>query len=267
MLVIGELINTSRKAIKEAVENKDAEYIQKIAKDQVEAGADYVDVNCGTMVWNEVETMEWLVNTVQEAVEAPLCIDSPSAKALEAGLALCKNGQPMINSINMEKERYDEILPLITKYKAKVVALCMGDGSMPETADERMVIADELYAGLTGAGVPEDDIYFDPLIMPVSSVETQGLAVLETVRRIKEKYPNVHFTCGLSNISYGLPNRKVLNRIFMTQTMAAGMDGYILNPTDKGMMGALHAAKALLAKDSYCMGYLKAHKEGLYEEA
>ncbi|MDA8220989.1 methyltetrahydrofolate cobalamin methyltransferase [Desulfosporosinus sp.] len=265
MLIIGELINTSRKAIKEAVENRDAAYIQQVAKEQVEAGANYVDINCGTMVFNEVEVMEWLVNTVQEVVQAPLCIDTPNPVAMEAGLNLCKYGQPMINSISDEKERFAQVLPLVLKYKAKVVALCMDDTGIPETAQDRIRVADSLHTKLTAVGVADEDIYFDPLVKPVSSVETAGLEVLDTIKLIKEKYPQVHFTCGLSNVSYGLPNRKILNRLFVVQTMTVGMDGYILNPTDKEMMGAIYSSLALLGQDAYCMNYLSAHRKGLFE--
>ncbi|MDP4127989.1 MAG: methyltetrahydrofolate cobalamin methyltransferase [Bacillota bacterium] len=266
MLIVGELINTSRKAINEAVDKKDADYIKKIALDQVEAGADYIDVNCGTKVYNEVETMEWLVNTIQEVIQVPLCIDSPNPKALEAGLSLCKYGQPMINSITDEKERVEVVLPLALKYKAKLVALCMDDTGMPETAEDRMRVVKSLYAKLNAAEIPDQDIYFDPLVKPIGSVDKAGDEVLGTIKAIKEKYPDVHFMCGLSNVSYGLPNRKVLNRIFVAQTMTLGMDGYILNPTDKGMMGTLAASQALLGQDSYCMNYITAHRKGLYEE-
>lgn len=265
MLIIGELINTSRKAIKEAVEQKDADYIKQVAREQAESGADYIDVNCGTMVYNEVEIMEWLVNTVQEAVQTPLCIDSPNPKAIEAGLKLAKYGQPMINSISDEQERFDSILPLVLKYKAKIVALCMDDTGMPETGEDRVRVAKNLYYKMTEAGVPDEDIYFDPLVKPVSAVETAGLEVLQAIKSIKALYPKVHFTCGLSNVSYGLPNRKVLNRLFVVQTMTVGMDGYILNPNDREMMGAIYASQALLGQDSYCMKYLTAHRKGLYE--
>jgi 5-methyltetrahydrofolate--homocysteine methyltransferase len=265
VLIIGELINTSRRAINEAVESKDAGYIQKIAQAQFEAGATYIDVNCGTKIEREPEIMEWLVNVIQDAVEAPLCIDSPDPKVLEVGLALCKYGQPMINSISDEKVRFDEVLPLAIKYKAKLVALCMDDTGMPETADDRMKVVDSLYAKLTQAGIPEEYLYFDPLVKPVGSVDQAGLEVLETVKLIKAKYPNVHFACGLSNISFGLPNRKVLNRLLVAQTMALGMDGYILDPLDKAMMGVIYAGKVLLGQDPYCMNYIKAHRRGLYE--
>jgi len=265
MLIVGELINSSRKAIKPAVENRDAAFIKELAQKQVDAGADYVDVNCGTMVFNEEETMEWLVETVQSQVSAPLCLDSPNPKALERGLALCKNGQTMINSITAEKERWETILPMVQKYKTKIVALCMDDTGMPETAEDRLKIADRLVSGLLAAGVPEDDIYLDPLVKPVSTGDKAGLEVLETIYGIKQKYPTVHGICGLSNISYGLPNRKILNRVFMIQAMTMGMDGYILDPLDKTMMGFVYASQALLGKDEFCMKYLTAHRNGLYE--
>ena len=264
MVIVGELINTSRKAVGEAVDNKDARFIQQVAREQAEAGADYIDVNCGNKVFNEIENMCWLINTIQDAVQVPLCIDSPNPQALAAGLALAKHGTPMINSITAEGARFDAVIPLVQQYRAKVVALCMDDRGMPDTAADRMRVARDLHARLTAAGVRADDIYFDPLVKPVSSVATAGFEVLESIRLIKAQYPAVHFMCGLSNISYGLPNRKYLNRLFVAQTMAAGMDGYILNPTDKDMMGLIYAAKMLLGHDEFCMGYIKAHRRGLY---
>jgi len=264
MLIVGELINTSRKAIKLAVGNRDAAFIKEIAQQQVDAGADYVDVNCGTMVHDEEEVMAWLVETVQQQVTAPLCIDTPNSKALEMGLSLIRNGQPMINSITAEKERFAAILPMVLKYKAKIVGLCMDDSGMPETAADRLKIADKLIYDMVAAGVPEDDIYLDPLVKPVSTGDSSGLEVLETIYAIKQKYPKVHGICGLSNISFGLPNRKVLNQAFMIQTMTMGMDGYILDPLDKTMMGFVYTSQVLLGKDEFCMQYLTAHRKGLF---
>lgn len=266
MLIVGELINTSRKPIKAAVEAMDAEYIKNIARAQVEAGADYLDVNCGTMVYNEVEMMEWLVNTVQEAVEIPLCIDSPNPKAIEKGLSLAKYGQPLINSITAEAERFAQVFPLVQKYNAKVVALCMDDTGMPETAEDRMRVVRALYQNLSQAGVADDDIYFDPLVKPISTGDSAGTEVLETIDLISREFPQVHKICGLSNVSYGLPNRKVLNRLFLVQTMTMGMDSYILDPLDRVMMGSVYGGQALLGKDPYCMNYLTVHRKGLYED-
>ncbi len=265
MLIVGELINTSRKSIREAVENRDAAYIRDIAGKQVQAGAGYIDVNCGTLLDSEAEVMGWLVETVQEAVQAPLCIDSPDPKTLDTGLSLARFGQPVINSISGEKERYEAVLPLALKYKAKVIALCMDDGGMPVTAGDRMRVVRKLVPDLVCAGVPMGDIYLDPLIIPVGTSDQAGSEVLETIRRIKAEFPEVHIICGLSNVSYGLPNRKLLNQAFMIQTMTAGMDAYILDPLDHTMMGFYYASQALLGKDEFCMNYLSAYRNGLYD--
>lgn len=261
MIIIGELINTSRKAIAPAVENRDVDFIQDIAKKQVEAGATYVDVNAGTRVHDEPEALTWLVETVQAAVDAPLCIDSPNPKAIKAALEVHK-GQAMINSISAEKERYDEILPLVVKHNARIVALCMDDTGMPETAEQRLAIVKVLYQGLTEAGVKPEDILFDPLVKPISVNIGFGNEVLETIRQIHQQYPGVHTTCGLSNVSFGLPNRKLLNQAFLVMCMANGMDSVILDPLDQTIMSLLIGSKSLLGRDEYCMGYLTAHREG-----
>jgi 5-methyltetrahydrofolate--homocysteine methyltransferase len=139
----------------------------------------------------------------------------------------------------------------------------MDSTGMPVTADDRMKVVRQLHKKLNQAGVADDDMYFDPLVKPISSVGTAGIEVLETIRKIKSDYPNVHFMCGLSNISYGLPNRAILNRLFVVQTMTLGMDGYVLDPTNNKTMADIVTAKALLGKDNYCGGYIKAHRSGL----
>ncbi len=265
MLIVGELINTSREEIKTAVLNRDSATIIRVAKFQEEVGADYLDVNCGNLVEQEVEAMGWLVETILQASQLPLCIDSPSAAALAEGLKRSTHAQPMVNSISAETERWNSVLPLVLEYKAKVVALCIEDAGMPKTLDDRLRIADSLVTRLTQAGVPIGDIYIDPLVTPVSTNQNSGNDVMNAVRKIRESYPGVHTICGLSNISYGLPARKVLNRLFMVLTMGAGMDAYILNPTDKGMLGSLKGALALLGQDKFCRGYATAFRQGLYE--
>ena len=264
MLIVGELINTSRKAIQVAVEKRNWAYIQQVAKTQEEAGAHYLDVNCGTMVSGETEVMEWLVNTIQEVTDLPLCIDSPSAEVLEAGLKLVKAPVPMINSISAEEKRFQSVLPLIKKYSARVVALCMDDAGLPTTAEDRLRIATHLVSTLEEEGIAHENIYLDPLIKPISTGDKYGWEVLQSIRLIKDKYPQVHFMCGLSNVSFSLPNRALINRLFMVQTMSYGMDGYILDPTNKEMMAAFYVSMALIGQDKYCMNYLQQHRKGLY---
>ena len=265
MLIIGELINTSRKAIREAVEKKDGQYIQQIAKAQEEAGSTYIDVNCGTFMETEVETMEWLVENVLQVTTLPLCIDSPNPLALEAGLKKAINGKSMINSITDETPRWNAILPLVKEYNTKIVALCIDDGGMPKTNEDRIRIADTIINKLTAEGVNIDDIYIDPLIKPISAGEQNGIEVLQAIQHIMESHPGVHTTCGLSNISYALPARKVLNRLFMVQTMARGMDSYIMDPTNKEMRAALLASQTLLGQDRFSRKFIKGFRQGLYE--
>jgi len=264
MIVIGELINASRKAIKAAIEAGDAEAIAKIARDQAEAGADYIDVNAGIFVGKEPEYLKWLVETVQQATDKPCAIDSPDPKAIEAALAVHK-GTPMINSISLEKERYEKLLPVIAGTDLKVIALCMSDAGMPQTVADRMTIADEPVGGLLKNNVAVENIFVDPLVQPVSVDTTFGLEFINTIEKIVAAFPGIHTACGLSNISYGLPARKFMNRIFVTMAIAKGLDGAIINPLDSRMMATIIAAEALAGRDSFCMNYLKAFRAGMFD--
>ena len=264
MIIIGELINASRKAIGVHIENQDAAAIKKVAKDDFECGADYIDVNAGIFVGKEPEYLTWLVKTVQEEVDAPCAIDSPDPKAIEAALAVHK-GTPMINSISLEKDRYDVLMPILAGTDLKVVALCMSDDGMPETVDDRMAIADKLINGLLQNNVKLENIYVDPLVQPLSVNKQFGVEFLNSIEKIMQTFKGIHTTCGLSNISYGLPNRKFLNQMFMVQAIGKGLDGAIVNPLDKNMMANIIAAEALVGKDDYCMKYLQAHRAGKFD--
>jgi len=265
ILVIGELINTSRKIIMENVEKGNAGYFCDMAKRQVEAGADYLDINCGDTLDEEPEIMKWLIENIQAAVQVPLCIDTPNPVAMEVGLSTARNGRPIANSITGEKERYEAILPLVLRHKAKVIALCIDENGIPQTAEEKFQVGMELVKRLTESGVAPDDIYLDLLVQPLATNDGAGLAILNAISLFKQHSPEIHLLSALSNISFGLPNRKILNRIFMIQTLTLGMDAYILNPLDKTMMGFLYAGQSLLGQDKYCAKYLAAHRKGLYE--
>lgn len=265
MLIVGELINTSRKTVKEAVIARDAVFVAELAKKQVAAGATYLDVNCGTMLEDERNSMEWLVDVISQAVDAPLCIDSPDPSVLDAGLALCKTGQPMINSTTLETTRYEAVVPLAVKNGAKLVALCISDKGMPEHVDDRVEIANELITRLVKDGVGIDDIYIDPLIKPISADITQGRDVLEAVRRIMTENPGVHTICGLTNISFNLPVRFQINSTFMLQTMACGMDSYIIDITNRKIAAAMLTGNVLMGRDKFCRKFIKGYRSGMFE--
>lgn len=264
MIIVGELINASRKAVRAAIEAQDAAAIQKIAVDQLEAGANYIDVNAGIFVGKEPEYLKWLVEIVQEATGAPCCIDSPDPKAIEKALSVHK-GVAMINSISLEKERYNALLPLIAGTEHKVVALCMSDEGMPETTDARLTIADKLINGLVQNNIPRGNIFVDPLVQPVATKDAFGVEFLEAVEKIMTTYQGVHTMCGLSNISYGLPIRKLLNQSFAVMAIARGLDGLIINPLDRQMMANIIAAETIAGRDSYCANYLGAFRSGKLE--
>ncbi len=264
MIIVGELINASRKSIATAIESRDAAAIQKVAGDQFENGAHYIDVNAGVFVGKEPEYLKWLVTTVQSAVDAPCSIDSPDPKAIEAALSAHK-GTAMINSISLEKERYEALLPIVSGTDLKVVALCMSDKGMPETVDDRMAIADKLVNGLLQKNVRVENIYVDPLVQPVATRSDYGIEFLRAIEKIVATFEGIHTLCGLSNISFGLPERKFLNQTFMVMAIARGLDGAIVNPLDKKMMANIIAAEALMGKDEFCMNYLSAYRAKKFE--
>lgn len=267
MLIVGEKINTSRKEVKEAVEKQDAAFIRRLARRQIEAGAHYIDINCGTFIHSEPDLLSWMVREVQQELDGlPVCIDSPNPVAVEAAMKV-HQGTAMLNSISGEKERFEALELLVVKYGCKVVVLCMDDESgIPPDAQTRFQIASRIIDRLTGKGVDQDKIYVDPLIQPVSVDTRNGLSAAETIRMVRDHYPGVHAICGLSNISFGLPERKLLNQAYLVVCAAYGLDAVILDPEDKKMMALVYAAEALLNRDPYCGSYLKAYRKGFLKE-
>ena len=257
MVIVGEKINTSLKGITEAIKAKDKEFIQELAVRQSKQGSDYIDVNCGTLIDVEEEMLPWLVEIVQEVVDKPCCIDSPNPKALESALKVHK-GVPMINSITAEKSRYDDVIKLVKQYDAKIVALLIDDANGISPSDEVITKMHE-------DGIQYENMYIDPLIQPISTDSNMGLVALNTIANIKQNFPEVHFMCGLSNISFGLPNRGLLNRTYLAMCMHAGLDGAVLDPGNSKMMSMIFAGEALLNKDRFTKKYLKAHRKGLLE--
>lgn len=264
MIIVGELINASRKAITEAIRSRDAGAIQEVARQEHDAGAHYIDVNAGIFLGEEEDYLRWLVQTVQAVVDGPCSLDTPNPKAIEAGLAVHK-GTPMINSISLESDRYNAMIPLLAGTECRVVALCMSDEGMPKTAEDRLRIADRLINALVQNRIPPENIYVDPLVQPISVDRTFGIEFLRAIALIREKFAGVHIMCGLSNVSYGLPGRAFVNQTFMPMAIAHGLDGAIINPLDKRMMAGIIAAEALAGRDNYCMNFMKAHRAKKFE--
>jgi 5-methyltetrahydrofolate--homocysteine methyltransferase len=259
--VIGERINTSRKAVQAAVAARDTAYITADVQAQQSAGAHYIDVNAGARIGHELEDMTWLMETIGPVAQVPLCLDSPDPAVLEAAYAMVDQ-PPMINSISLEKERFDTMMPFLKGKDCRIIALCMDDAGMPSDAGDIVDRATRLVKEITGIGYDTSRIYIDPLVQPVSTDTAKGTMVLEAVTQIKAAYPQVHITGGLSNISYGLPQRRIINRTFVTLMMAAGMDSAIIDPLDDKIMATVLTADMLLGHDNFCMNYLKGVRAG-----
>ncbi|MCG8689059.1 MAG: dihydropteroate synthase [Desulfobacterales bacterium] len=262
--VIGERINTSRKLVQEAVANRDAQYIIDDVKKQEAAGATFIDVNAGARIGHEEEDMKWLLEVIQPEVTLPLTLDSPDPAVLEMAYSMVEK-TPMINSISLEKDRFDAMIPFLKGKDCKVIALCMDDAGMPESSDDIFARAKSLIEELNAVGIPTTNIYVDPLVQPISTDSNKGMMVLDAVRAIKAEFPEVHITGGLSNISYGLPQRHIINRTFVTLMMDAGMDSAIIDPLDAKIMATIKTADMLLGNDQFCMEYLKGVRAGVIE--
>ena len=270
MLIIGERINTSRKGLDEAVANRDEAFFREIARKQFDAGAGYLDVNCGTRINTEVDDIVWLARLVQDETGAPLSIDTPNPAAAEAALAAHTGPKkPIVNSISGETERYEKMIGLVKEHQCGVIALCLDDEGMPANGPERFAKAQKLMDRLLGDGVPLENIYLDPLVQPIaSSIDPElsyGREVLWTLRKFKETWPDLHCSAGVSNVSHGLPKRKILNQAFIVMCIEAGLDTAITDPKDGYLMQLILAAEALVGKDPMCANYIAATREGKIE--
>ena len=258
MIIVGELINGMYKEVGKAIRGKDKKIIQKIAKEQVDAGANILDVNTGPASAEPEEAMKWLVETIQEIVDIPLALDSTKAKVIEAGLKLAKR-KSVINSTSGAKENLDTLLPLVKQYNTSIIALTMDKRGIPRDKDARCEIAANIIAACIEAGLEMADLYIDPIVLPVNVAQPQIIHSLESIREIKLMTdPAPKTIVGLSNVSQGSKQRPLINRTYAVMAVAMGLDAAILDPLDKELRDAVITAELLLGKHIYCDSYLDA---------
>jgi len=261
MQIIGEKINGTLERVGKAVMERDATFIQALAHRQVEAGADLLDVNAGTRPDREPDDLVWLVRTVQETVDVPLCLDSANPHALAAAIEEVQQ-VPLINSISGERKRLEGILPLVQNYNCSVIALALDEDGIPHGVEERLGVIHHIIDETRRAGLPDESLYVDPLVMAIATDTKGGLIALETMRAVHAEFPAVHLSVGLSNISFGLPARSLINQAFLTLALAAGLDTAIMDPLDRDLRGALLAAELVLGRDRHCRNYTRAYRAG-----
>jgi cobalamin-dependent methionine synthase I len=262
MIIIGEKINGTRKAVAEAIIGRDADFIKRLAESQDRAGSDYLDLNAGSPPDREPEDMVWLVENAQAASDLPLCLDSANPTALKACLEVTEK-TPLINSLSGERPRIEGVAPLALEHKTGLIILALDDVvGIPKTGEGRMEIVHRLVAMTTEGGLAEEQLFIDPLVTTIATDVDSALVTFDTIRRVKETYPAAHITSGLSNISFGLPARSLINRTFMAMCVMAGLDSAIADPDDRELMGEVFAAEMLMGKDEYCQNFNRAFRAG-----
>ncbi len=265
MLVIGENINASTRSVAEALARRDEEFVADLARAQAAAGVDFIDVNVGAGHGSrrrEMEDMEWLVEVVQTATDKPLVIDSDDPDVIEAALRKYRGERLVINSVTAEPTRLAAIGSMAASHRAWLVALTMGTGGIPDSVEQRLAACELIMTHLAGLGMGAEQILFDPLVLPVAVDSRQGLVTLKTIEQIKSRYAAARTVMGLSNISYGLPKRRLVNRAFLLMAAYAGLDAVILDPLDARAMSLIKVADMLTGKDRLSKKYIRAHRKG-----
>ena len=262
MIIIGEKINGAVPKTGEAIKNRDEEYILQLVRDQEAAGADYLDVCAGSGTSEELEILCWLIDIIQTINTKPLCIDSPDPKILKKVFPRVKM-PGIINSISGEGNKCEVLLPILQEYKDwQVIALCCDSKGIAESAESKTEIAFDLIARAGDFGIAPDRIHVDPLVLSLSAVNNSSVEFCKSIASIKAKYPTINIAAALSNISFGMPARALINRNFLTLIMSAGLDTIIADPTNREVFGTIFATEALLGKDRFCRKYNKAYREG-----
>jgi 5-methyltetrahydrofolate--homocysteine methyltransferase len=259
-VMIGERINpTGRKLLAEEMARGDYSRVVADALAQVEAGAQMLDVNAGIPLADEPKILAECIKLVQDTVSVPLSIDSSIVEALEAGLAAYK-GKPLLNSVTGEEERLERVLPLVAKYKCAVVAISNDETGISEDPDVRYGVAKKIVERAADYGIPREDIVVDPLVMPVGAINDAGRKLIYLLRRLREEL-KVNTTCGASNFSFGLPNRRGLNAAFLPMMIGAGMTSAIMNPLHGEDIQAVLGADVVMGNDPNCGAWIRKYRE------
>jgi 5-methyltetrahydrofolate--homocysteine methyltransferase len=262
-VIIGERINpTGKKKLSAALAEGDLSIVHKEALAQIEVGAAVLDVNVGAAGVDEVDLLPKAVRLVMETVNVPLCIDTADTKAMAAALAVHKElapeGKPLINSVNGEEKRLENVLPLVKEYGAAVIGLCMDDNGIPEEPEHRLAVAQKIVERAAALGIPREDIIIDCLALTMGADSKAGWKTLESVRLVKTEL-GVNITLGASNISFGLPSRETINGAFIAMAIYSGLNCPIVDAAK--VRSFVLAADLALGRDEYAMRYIKAFRE------
>ncbi|MCD8197535.1 MAG: methyltetrahydrofolate cobalamin methyltransferase [Lachnospiraceae bacterium] len=263
MIIIGEKINGSIPVVADAIAKRDAEFIKNRAKAQADAGATFIDCCASVPEAEEVETLKWMIDCIQEATDLPISVDSPSADVLTQVIPYVKK-PGLVNSVSGEGDKIDKLFPLIAGTKWEVICLLSDDTGIPKSAADRLRVFDHILKKADEYGIKQSQMHIDPLVEMLCTSE-DGIALNEEViSTVRKRCPSIHITAAVSNISFNLPVRKMVNLGFTVLAMKAGLDSAILDPLNRDMMGVIYATEALLGQDDYCMEYISAYRDGIF---
>jgi 5-methyltetrahydrofolate corrinoid/iron sulfur protein methyltransferase len=261
MFVIGELINGMYKNVGEAIVKKDKKVIQNLALAQVKAGADALDLNCGPVSKDQISDMKWLIDTVEEVTDRALVIDSSKPRVIQETISSVKN-KVVINSTTADKDKLEILVSLAKSRNCGLIALSMDKKGIPQNKEQRLELAATIIGFCLEKEFPVNQLYLDPVVMPVDCAQPQLKEILEAIREFKllnEPAPNT--IVGLSNVSQGMADRSLVNRIFLVMAQEAGLDAAILDPLDDKLMDEMITAELILNKQIYCKAYLEAYRK------
>lgn len=261
--IIGESLNASIPAVKEAVIEQDKEKVIALAKRQAECGAHMLDLNAAVVGRHEHEDLVWMVKAVQSTVDLPLVMDSSDSDALQAALKVYEGPAPILSSITGEMTKgHEALLSLAVEHDCGLVAMCMDDEGISPDPAKRLAVAERLFERVIKAGLKPENLYIDPLVMTISADTLAGETFLKLLTMIRARFPEVHTFCGASNVSHGMPLRKLINRTFISMLVALGMDSFLVNVRDQGLMATFFASAALVGQDEWSMEYIGAFRAG-----
>ncbi|RKY31011.1 MAG: methyltetrahydrofolate--corrinoid methyltransferase [Candidatus Omnitrophota bacterium] len=261
MFIVGELINGMYQDIGRAIREKNKKVIQDKALQQIKAGADALDVNCGPVSKDQSSDIQWLVESIQEVTDKPLALDSSKPAVIESGLKVIKN-KTIINSTTADLEKLEKLIPLAKQYNAELIGLTISTKGIPQNKDQRLELAATIVASCSDAGFPIENLYIDPIVLPVNVAQAQIKDILDSITEFKIiSDPAPKSIVGLSNISQGTCVRNLVNRIFLTMAVGCGLDAAILDPLDNDLMDAAITAELILNKHIYCDSFLDAYRK------
>ena len=267
MIIIAEKINGSIPSCADAIAGRDVDYIKDLAKRQADAGADFIDC-CASVKKNELDTLKWMIEAIQSVTDCPISIDSPDVQVIIEAMSLCER-PGLFNSVSDEGDKLDIAFPILAKpenSKWEVIALLCDDTGIPKTADKRIEIFERIMKKAKEYGIEDKRLHIDPLIeMLCTTDDGEGaFMVLDVMKHIKSANPKVHVSGAISNISYNLPARKLVNQAFAVLAVSAGMTSAVLDPLSKDLRGVIYAAEIMMGLDDLCVEYTTAYRNGIF---